>query len=448
MGFKENFTEELGKVIGIGRTQKGDLRKWHPARRIDGKGQSSQEVSSELSTLDKGKVFTLSDYVWYNSSANPMFHNIGEASYIDKLRPLKTPTGNTGVDVPKLVIKEFQPDFLFNWGDLVEEAVGGILQGIGASSGSNNGSKSTAGAGDKNKVLKGLGKGLGFLNKFGILSPSIKGIARNASANHINSMIEKISNSKDDSLFTKDIIKTPVKLVRQMFAGDFLGGYEIPYYADTYLSAESIANWDRSGLTGQLGSTLGKLIKENLALDVPTTPTWTNENGGGAPPPLETELILYNKDVDALTKNYRFIHALIAGAYWTQIGYNQKSPNLYDVTIPGRLHYFYCAMDVDVAYLGKSRKLSDVAYNKFLAGFGTNNSGKSNFGGLKRGSMFPDGYKIKIKLQSLMPNNFNMYLDYLLNGSEENGSVDRDLVLTLGNIIGDVGARFPKVFNE
>jgi hypothetical protein len=49
--------------------------------------------------------------------------------------------------------------------------------------------------------------------------------------------------------------------------------------------------------------------------------------------------------------------------------------------------------------------------------------------------MFPDGYKIKIKLQSLMPNNFNMYLDYLLNGSTQGASVDRDILGSIGGIV-------------
>ena len=80
---------------------------------------------------------------------------------------------------------------------------------------------------------------------------------------------------------------------------------------------------------------------------------------------MKVELILYNKDIDALIANYRFINALISGAYWSQINYNQKSPNLFDVTIPGRLHHFYCTMDMDLEYLGKSRTLSDAGATKF-----------------------------------------------------------------------------------
>lgn len=432
-------------------TKKGDFRKWHPARTADGASIPKNAEAQNFANITKNRNFTLNDYVWNNRSAGYNFGaKIDESSLTDDLRNLRSPNGD-GVHVPKIILKEFQPDFLFNWGDVVDNAIGGALKAFSAAGERKSSSNNAPESGSTGTFSK-AGNAFTAVGGADTLRALGQGAARLASQNHINTLIENISRSRGE--FSASIVEKPVDLVRQMFSGEFLSEYEVPYYGDTYLKAESNANWSRSGLSQQIGSKIGTFLKENMSLDVPTTPTWKNADGGGMPPPIEAEVILFNRDIDALIANYRFIHALIAGVYWTQINYNQKSPNLFDVTIPGRLHYYYCSMDMEVNFLGKSRSLNGATLDRFISAFGKT-GGNNNF---KVGGdhMFPDGYEVKITLQSLMPNNFNMYLDYLLNGSQETGVIDRvspigivgGVLSEVGDNLSNVGGTAAKTFNE
>lgn len=431
-----NFVEKLDKSLGnTKRTKKGDIRKWNPVRTNDSKVTTKDNQQQSVVDISRNRNFKLNDYVWYNSSASFPFGSTGGSS-TDGIRNLKD------IHVPKIILKEYQPDFIFNWGDLVDEALGGVGSLIGGIE--SGGAPSTSAGAGKNAAKGFAGKtsrlfgsgvrlfggGVSKIIQSGLLTPAIKAAGRVQSTKHLNDVLVNVSNTRSD--FNKSILETPVELVRKMFNGEFLGTYEIPYYGDVYLSAHSSGNWSRSGLAEMLGSTIGTFLKNNLSLDVPTTPTWKNDDGGGEPPPIELELILYNKDINALIANYRFINSLISGAYWTQINYNQKSPNLYDVTIPGRLHHFFCTMDIDLEYLGKTRSLSSSGANAFANAFGsTVGANNITLGG---DYMYPDGYMVKITLKSLMPNNFNMYLDYIINGSTETGETQRQ---SFGSLVGN-----------
>ncbi len=429
----DNFVENFNKTVGnTKRTRKGDIRKWNPVRTNDSKVTTEDNQQQSVVDISRNRNFELSDYVWYNSSAQFQFGDTGGSS-TDGIRNLRD------IQVPKIILKEYQPDFIFNWGDLIDEALGGISNLVG---GIESGGAPSTSAGTGKNAAKGFRQksarlfgsataafkgGVGKLISSGLLTPSIKAAGRVQSVKHLNDVLIAVSNSRSE--FNKSILETPVDLVRNMFNGEFLGTYELPYFGDVYLSAHSSANWSRSGLSEMLGSTLGSFLKNNLSLDVPTTPTWKNDDGGGEPPEISLELILNNKDIDSLIKNYRFINSLISGAYWSQINYNQKSPNLYDVTIPGRLHHFFCTMDIDLEYLGKTRSLNSRGADRFLNTFGsTQGANNITIGG---DYMYPDGYMVKIVLKSLMPNNFNMYLDYVINGSNESGETQRQSFGTL-----------------
>jgi hypothetical protein len=409
------------------KTKIGDIRRWHPARNPDGRTLNSENEQQAVIDISKNRNFTLTDYVWFNSSAH--FSTENTPTPTEAVRNIKN------IDIPKVILKEFQPDFLFNWGKIIEESIGSAIKGSSSSSGT---STEGAGANATNGFVASTARLFGRFA--GVAGAGVKAGVINKSLDHMNGMMRKIARSPAE--FDNNVISSPVAQIRRMFEGEYLGTYELPYYGDDYISASSIDSWNREGLGAHIGSKMGTILKENMSFDVPTTPTWKNENGGGMPPPIEIDLILYNKNTKALIDNFRFIHALISGAYWAQLNFNQKSPNLYDVTIPGRLHYWYCAMDIELQYLGKSRALSKEAGSEFKTAFGNinintiaqNSAGKTTE---ERGDnyMFPDGYQVKVKLQSLMPNNFNMYLDYLLNGSTEKGEISRELVEQLQDVV-------------
>jgi hypothetical protein len=114
-------------------------------------------------------------------------------------------------------------------------------------------------------------------------------------------------------------------------------------------------------------------------------------------------------------------------------------------------------MDCEIEYLGKVRELSSEGGQRFKSAFpnlsinvpagrrgrnGVVDSFASSYEQLSSDSaMFPDGYQVKVTLQSLMPNSFNMYLHYLLEGSTERGEVERDLLQTIGRAATTAGRR-------
>ena len=275
-GILKQFTETLNKSIGnTKRVKKGDIRKWNPTRTSDSKVTTKDNQQQSVVDTSRNLNFLLKDYVWYNSSAQFPFSSSGSNSSTDGFRNLRD------IEIPKIILKEFQPDFLFNWGDLVDEALGGISNLVGGIEG--NGGSAAEGKnvspGKVRQAARLFGRGIGAVIGSGLLTPTIKAAGRVQSTKHLNDVLVNISNNR--SSFNQSVLKTPVELVRQMFAGEFLSTYELPYYGDVYLSASSSANWSRSGLAEQIGSTIGTFLKQNLSLDVPTTPTWKNDDGGG-----------------------------------------------------------------------------------------------------------------------------------------------------------------------
>jgi hypothetical protein len=65
-----------------------------------------------------------------------------------------------------------------------------------------------------------------------------------------------------------------------------------------------------------------KFAESNLALDFPTSPTFTIGNIGETgidPNSLSFSFFLVNKDDHWLHKNFQFLHAFFAGTQWLQL---------------------------------------------------------------------------------------------------------------------------------
>ena len=250
-GVLAQFEETINKSLGnTKRVKKGDIRKWNPARTSDSKVTTKDNQQQSIVDTSRNRSFGLNDYVWYNSSAQFPFASSGSNSSTDNLRNLGD------IEVPKIILKEFQPDFLFNWGDLVDEALGGLgnlVGGIETGGGSPIGEGKNVSPGKLQQAPRVFGRGLNNIVGSGLLTTSIKATGRVQSTKHLNDVLVNISNKK--SAFNQSVLKTPVELVRQMFAGEFLSTYELPYYGDVYISASSSGNWSRSGLAEQIGST-------------------------------------------------------------------------------------------------------------------------------------------------------------------------------------------------
>jgi hypothetical protein len=95
--------------------------------------------------------------------------------------------------------------------------------------------------------------------------------------------------------------------------------------------------------------------------------------------------------------------------------YVQKSPNVYDIEVPGCFHIYFAAMGMEVTRVGKLR---------------TNNKAAASLSGFKSitsETIWPDAYKITINVNDLCPNNFNNYIDYLVNGKDHNVTVGKHI---------------------
>jgi hypothetical protein len=116
-----------------------------------------------------------------------------------------------------------------------------------------------------------------------------------------------------------------------------------------------------------------------------------------------------------LVNNFTFLNSLVAGNFWVQLGMIQQSPNLYDVVVPGRFHKYFCAIGIEVDYVGKCRT-NETAVEEI------NRAGGPDVNLSEKDMLFPDAYKITISVRDLSPNNFNLFL--------ENMNIDK---VTLGS---------------
>jgi hypothetical protein len=285
-----------------------DLRKTHPTRRTE------------------TNIWSTNDYYWHNSSANSYGSNDG--GY--KLKPFQ-----------KILIREFQPDFLFNYGENAQNILGSI-GGIFGKNIDDRVQKDKEGTGLASVTQKVIGK------YGGAITALLSAGGRLASERLMENVISGIN--RFDAV---PVLGTPVKLVNQMLRGRTVQRFELPFTGDTYLEASG-SGWDRGGLAHVIGETVADIITKNSPIDFPAMPEWKNTNEF----PLDSiiKLVLYNDDERHLIQNYKFIHALISGAYWTQLDFFQKSPNLYHVEVPGRYDHLFCTMDINIGAVGKTRK--------------------------------------------------------------------------------------------
>jgi len=341
---------------------KGDLRAYNPMRsgKINHtKGEVNEKIDIENST--KYKSFSLNSYVWaedYDPSTVPS----------DSLIPVQT-----------MIITEFQPDFSYEWGETYEIVANTVKD-------------AAAMVPLGNAALKGAE--LAFRQ------------GSKSAANDIqNSYIEQPS----------QVVGMPMDFVKGLFAGTYQNSYVVPFFNDTYLKADTTGNWSAGGAVQALGETVAGILKEAMNVDFPTTPTWQLADVANRDA-ITVEFHLINNSTDALTKNFKFLNNIISGAFWMQLDYIQKSPNVYDIEVPGRFHSYYAALGVEVTHVGKLRTNKEVV-----------KTFKTSLRSLNNETLFPDAYKMTLNIVDLCPNNFNNYIDYLKDGKSAQVIVGRSV---------------------
>lgn len=317
------------------------------------KFRSASKKSDKNSTYSPNpKTYTLKDYQWT----------------IEEINGLN--------NVPLIRLMEFQPKFIIN---------SALLLGAGL--------KSIIGVVGKIANIATLGIG-------GNISKSSKGVFR-------DEFIKQIAQSKvTDELISKyttegksTVLGTPQTFIKRLFSGNYLNIFEIPFFNDEYINADSASSWSGGSISEQINSDIFKVISENMSMNFPMRPIWKKTEDNKIE--LEITLPLINDNTDNLVKNFTFLHSLSSGNFWTQLDYIQYSPNVFDVLVPGRLHMYFAAIGINISYKGKRRRNEEACQK-----IGLNN--------VKADSMFfPEIYSLTIKITDLTPNNFNNYLDTL-----------------------------------
>jgi hypothetical protein len=311
-----------------------------------------------------------------NFEANPWNQTTNTTQYtLNNIKFL--PTEGEEHAIPHLKITEFQSSYLFNW----ERTLNDILNATSAA------------ASEIPRAVGGLKKIAGSISA----DPS----AAEKQQSKVPLLFREVEQINRETLLGR-----PIEMIKEMFQGRYIGTYEVPYNGDTYLKAHANSNWSNAESGGIAGSIKG-ILRKNTNVDYPITPTWNQDSPNDAPE-IETELVLYNDSLTSLEKNFRFMHAFAGGAYWVQDNYRQLQPNIYDIHFPGYFQYYYCSLDLTVTSLGMKRRLTENGLNRIKSG-GVN---------IPSDAMFPDAYKMSFVFKPLVPNNFNVYLKYLLEGSD------------------------------
>lgn len=217
--------------------------------------------------------------------------------------------------------------------------------------------------------------------------------------------------------------KNAISQVYNLFrTGKWLNTYELPFFNDTYLEADQYQNWNTGNLetSGGDSKSLQTFIKGSMNIDFPMSPVYKiTDIGNTGYKNLDFEFYLINKNNYWLERNFRFLHAFYAGTQWLQLDYGMiQGSNVYNVLCPGRFNIIWAAIGSKITHVGKLRK------NQYM------DDRFPGIGSIDENTLWPDAWKVEIHIKDLTPNNFNMYMNYYINGSKESLTLARNITTT------------------
>jgi hypothetical protein len=291
--------------------------------------------------------------------------------------------------VPILKVYEYQPDLFFNWRQRYKK-LSLTLKAAG----------------------KGVVQGVKFAwDQLAELFSSKSGEVDKLAEQELIDFQSSFANLSEE--YNKAVLTNPITIYREFFQGKYYRGFEIPYYGDMYMQADGYSGWSVADASAKSAfdfiNQMQALIKSIVPMDLPIIPEWQTQNKFVT---FETEFSLYNNSIDNLSKNFKFINALMQGAMWIQVDYRHFSSNVYTVTLPGIQTLIYAGMTINVTHSGNRRMVSQKMLDKITDGTIVN---------LDTYTMFPDAWKVKLTFTSLVPNNYNTFIWGLLNNDQTLG---------------------------
>ena len=181
-----------------------------------------------------------------------------------------------------------------------------------------------------------------------------------------------------------------------LFKATSLGSYEVPFNSLYFDEADGISGWETGDASRSIGRQLNEMIAENINMNWPTTPNWAYSPQY---PSVDFEFKLINDSAENLAKNLKFLVAFLSGMRYVQVATLYKSPNVYDVCVPGRFRWYWSAISAKVECMGKFIDDGNLGLLTALS------------------NPHPEAFNVRLTVKSLVPNCFNTYIYYLMNGS-------------------------------
>lgn len=294
------------------------------------------------------------------------------------------------------------------------------------------------------------------------------GAAKQAGAGTLNTIIDARS-SGDNNPDGYHVDMTYGRGLRTLFDADVIATYEVPYFSNYFLDVDGTQGWETNGLESVIGD-VAKIV-EHAHIGYPVAPIWKYDSKR---PSTTCEFNLLNNDTASLIKNLNFLMALTPGMLHvlTQLNNNNrdeildgiktsfgqqtatgeadgkpsidlsinqvgnflvdtvggvvydlakfadmlttsfKSPNVYEIVVPGRFRWLWCTMSMVVENVGK-------LYNDKV-----NISGHPVFGSDAELIGFPETYKVKLAINSLLPQSYNEFCYFTQDGDFERSVTD------------------------
>lgn len=216
--------------------------------------------------------------------------------------------------------------------------------------------------------------------------------------------------------------------------GDWVGQYDVPFFANSFLKADSKESWSMgTGDNDALNRKDNLLIQNGFNLNAQEMPEWKFSQG--ATLDWTNTFYLVNDNIDNFFRNFEFLMALTAGNYWVQssgdglVGkvmsyissalafgqadqvYYYRPPNLFRIYSPGRFLMLFAALSIDVNFIGKTKYYSPLEMNNLVKGNSSMEAFKS------QGFHMPEAFEIKMVVKDLTPQCFNIVAGFYHNES-------------------------------
>jgi hypothetical protein len=342
-----------------------------------------------LTTALAEKNWKLENYSWYpeydSVYLKTLTDGIQDASIKNITRKILQPIFSPNVTlkaIPRMILWEFEPDPLYRQVLDLFKVIADISEDI---------FKSTSGLG---------------------ISEAFNKLADRFSIENIQKAVGVELNSKGS------LIDFPMKLYSRIISGQWLKRFELPYYGSDCYHGHGQDGWTSTDFRERALGNFGEILSRfGLgSINFPWIPQFQVTGIGPVADEITCVLYLYNYTLDNFIKNFKFLFSLTSGSFWLQSGVVQRGSNLYQVRIPGRMIYYLCTADMLVESIGKSRTMKSTSIAKLIsAGLPKIFKPDPYEPGISSASantnaLIPDGYRITLKFQSIIPNTFNALL--------------------------------------